>query len=605
MDSYNDLGQIVSVKIGNDNVLSEKHSYDIHGWNKKSEFYNSKVHYTPVFSEELKYADGNTPCYNGNISSVINYRMYEGQAFDYKYDGMDRLVLSQFYKPDDNASISPAIDYSESFEYNENSALTRIRRKGRYYTDSCTEIDDLHLKYDGNLLLRVDDNGRDSYVNGASDFHAYEDEREHFSYNSNGAITRDVTKGVANIEYDLTGMPKRIQFRNGSVTEYVYTADGIKLKTIHRTAVDGISTYSNRVLSDAETLGEDSTLYVDGFEFHNTYDSGKYYYANGYMDCDTCGHCNYNFFAKDHLGNIRAEYNSDGVLNQMNNYYSYGGDLCDFDKKANDAQFHKYNGKELDRMHGLNLYDYSARQYDAALGQFTSMDPLCEKYYHISPYAYCAGNPVKYVDPDGRDAVAVIDEQNKIVRIKANYYVNTKGVYKRGTDKLLCAGYSPQDIKSMNKMISNLNKEGYVISSGACKGFSLQFDMQFVDGGDFMNCSQKATSDYYNTDNGDINIGNVIQRNYETDDVDLSPKLDGSQVGGYTKPYNLIMMNASSDCNGDNLDNNTNRLHELFHTLGFDDMPGSKGIMDYSTLRINQKDIDSILKYIEQMNKQK
>ncbi len=53
-------------------------------------------------------------------------------------------------------------------------------------------------------------------------------------------------------------------------------------------------------------------------------------------------------------------------------------------------------------MHGLNLYDYSARQYDATFGQFTSMDPLCEKYYHISPYTYCAGNPVKYVDPDGR-----------------------------------------------------------------------------------------------------------------------------------------------------------------------------------------------------------
>jgi len=54
-------------------------------------------------------------------------------------------------------------------------------------------------------------------------------------------------------------------------------------------------------------------------------------------------------------------------------------------------------------MHGLNLYDYSARQYDATIGQFTSMDPLCEKYYHISPYAYCAGNPINATDPDGRD----------------------------------------------------------------------------------------------------------------------------------------------------------------------------------------------------------
>ena len=52
-------------------------------------------------------------------------------------------------------------------------------------------------------------------------------------------------------------------------------------------------------------------------------------------------------------------------------------------------------------MHGLNLYDYGARNYDPAICQFTSMDPLCERYYHINPYAYCAGNPVKYVDFNG------------------------------------------------------------------------------------------------------------------------------------------------------------------------------------------------------------
>ena len=34
---------------------------------------------------------------------------------------------------------------------------------------------------------------------------------------------------------------------------------------------------------------------------------------------------------------------------------------------------------------------------------FTQIDPLAEKYYHISLYAYCAVNPVKYLDPDGKD----------------------------------------------------------------------------------------------------------------------------------------------------------------------------------------------------------
>ncbi len=76
-------------------------------------------------------------------------------------------------------------------------------------------------------------------------------------------------------------------------------------------------------------------------------------------------------------------------------------------RRGADVQNHLYNGKELDRMHGLNLYDYSARQYDAAIGKFTSMDPLCEKYYHISPYAYCAGNPVNCLDING-DSVTVL-----------------------------------------------------------------------------------------------------------------------------------------------------------------------------------------------------
>uniref|UniRef100_UPI0035A153DB RHS repeat-associated core domain-containing protein n=1 Tax=Prevotella heparinolytica TaxID=28113 RepID=UPI0035A153DB len=60
-------------------------------------------------------------------------------------------------------------------------------------------------------------------------------------------------------------------------------------------------------------------------------------------------------------------------------------------------------GKELDMMHGLNTYDYGARQYDPTLGRWDRMDPMCEKYYSVSPYAYCHDNPVMLVDPDGRD----------------------------------------------------------------------------------------------------------------------------------------------------------------------------------------------------------
>ncbi|MBO5748059.1 MAG: hypothetical protein J6R48_03425 [Muribaculaceae bacterium] len=49
---------------------------------------------------------------------------------------------------------------------------------------------------------------------------------------------------------------------------------------------------------------------------------------------------------------------------------------------------YQYSGKEFDRMNGLDLYYFHARQYDLVLGRFTTPDPLSEKYYHISPYAY-------------------------------------------------------------------------------------------------------------------------------------------------------------------------------------------------------------------------
>ena len=111
------------------------------------------------------------------------------------------------------------------------------------------------------------------------------------------------------------------------------------------------------------------------------------------------------YYDFDHLGNVRQVTETDGSpkgrVVQTNNYYPFGMQFCDGTKNYLD-QKHKYNGKEFDNMHGLNTYDYGARQYFAALPIWDRMDPLCEKYYSISPYAYCANNPVNRIDPDGR-----------------------------------------------------------------------------------------------------------------------------------------------------------------------------------------------------------
>ena len=92
---------------------------------------------------------------------------------------------------------------------------------------------------------------------------------------------------------------------------------------------------------------------------------------------------------------------------QTTHYYPFGGVYADAGS-GSAVQPYKYGGKELDRMHGLNWYDFGARPYDATLIQWTSIDPKAEDYYHLSPYAYCANNPVAFVDPNGEIPLPVI-----------------------------------------------------------------------------------------------------------------------------------------------------------------------------------------------------
>ena len=106
-------------------------------------------------------------------------------------------------------------------------------------------------------------------------------------------------------------------------------------------------------------------------------------------------------------------------------------------------QPYKYNGKELDRTHGLDTYDYGARQYDPVLAQWTSVDPMAEKYYPLSSYTYCLGNPVRHIDPNGKSTWVYMtgnytyevfggnlmdDDRNIYV-----YHKNKKGILTRGS----------------------------------------------------------------------------------------------------------------------------------------------------------------------------
>jgi RHS repeat-associated protein len=109
----------------------------------------------------------------------------------------------------------------------------------------------------------------------------------------------------------------------------------------------------------------------------------------------------YHFYVQDHLGNNRLVVDEGGTIEQINHYYPFGG-LMGESKNISSNQRYKYNGKELDRMNGLDSYDYGARLHNAPVGRWMSVDPLAEVDYNISPYVYCGDNPVIYTDPTGK-----------------------------------------------------------------------------------------------------------------------------------------------------------------------------------------------------------
>lgn len=87
---------------------------------------------------------------------------------------------------------------------------------------------------------------------------------------------------------------------------------------------------------------------------------------------------------------------------------------------------HKFNGKELDQETGL--YYYGARYMNPVSSLWYGVDALTEKYPSISGYVYCVGNPIKFVDLDGKDIFPVLFQtiNNRGRIIESQYRSNKK-----------------------------------------------------------------------------------------------------------------------------------------------------------------------------------
>ena len=200
-----------------------------------------------------------------------------------------------------------------------------------------------------------------------------------YTYDNNGNLTKDSNKNISVITYNVLNLPSKVTFSDGSTITYSYAADGTKLRTVH--TINGTTTTKDYCANVVYENGVQKMLLTE----------------EGYVDL-SASTPTYYYYLKDHQGNNRVVINSSGTVAEMNHYYPFGGIFA----STGNVQPYKYNGKELDTKKGLNWYDYGARHYDATLGRWFVVNPLAEKYYAWSPYAYCNNNPIGTVDFEGK-----------------------------------------------------------------------------------------------------------------------------------------------------------------------------------------------------------
>ena len=363
--------------------------------NKLTYAYNLRSWLTGIsgtcFTQNLYYNTGvGTAKYNGSISSMTWKSGNESTVRGYKftYDGLDRVLNATY---GETASISTnANRFSENVTgYDKNGNIKSLQRYGQTGASAYGLIDNLTFTLNGNQLSRVDDAVMASAYGGGFEFKDGVKQVGEYTYDANGNLTKDLNKGITDIQYNCLNLPSAVTFSDGSTITYVYAADGTKLRTVHK--IGGATTTTDYCGNVVYENGAQKLLITE--EGYITLSDNKYYY-----------------YLKDHQGNNRVVINQSGAVEETNHYYLFGGVFA----SSTSTQPYKYNSKEYDTKKGLNWYDYGARHYDAVLGRFMTVDPLAEKYYSESLYTYCYSNPINCIDPNGKDGIYIAFPDYKI-----------------------------------------------------------------------------------------------------------------------------------------------------------------------------------------------
>lgn len=429
---YDEIGRMTGRIYGteaNPSTLTETLSYNIRD---QLTGLNSSV-----FSMTLRYQEptlGSVPKYNGGISEwEWNHGAgAETNAWSLSYDGVGRLTDARRF-----VSGVQTNSFSErSITYDRNSNALTLTRYGE---NAATPEEILAYSYDGNLLSGISNTG----ASGGGG---------QYTHDANGNMTHEGLSGL-DIVYNEQNLTRRISSGGTTLAEYEYLADGTKLRALD----GGGNGYQYRgSLIYTQTAGQSDSPVI-------TLDCALTSAGRIVRETSAAGTVSYRplIHLRDHLGSVRSVIDGDtGTVVETSDYYPFGKRIqvtapvsepvggsqhasepavapvapaTSVASTSSPNRWH-FSGKEDQSFlnAGIPLLDFGARMYNPAIARWTAADPLSEKYYGISPYVYCLGNPISVIDPDGMD-IWTMDEKGNVVWVKESddhrlYYVNNDGL---------------------------------------------------------------------------------------------------------------------------------------------------------------------------------
>ena len=394
-----------------------------------------------------------TPLNNGNIAETTWRTASDNvrRRYGYSYDYLNRLRDAYYQIPGTTMPLAQC--YDEYLTYDKNGNIMSLFRNGEVDDpNNVQEIDDLTYEYDdGNKLLKVTD--ATTHSAGFKDGNTANN--PDFEYDGYGNMIKDRNKEIEEIVYNHLNLPKKIIFENNNTIEYLYDANGTKLK---KKVTEG-STITN-------------THYIDGYQYKE--DKLDFFpTTEGYVKAtQTSGggiggggvSYNYVFNYTDHLGNIRLRYAINPInqwleIVEEDHYYPFGFkhngynaqnyvfgsigegpvELIPTNPGLLETYKYKFNGMEYQSEMGLDFYDFGARNYDPTLGRWMNIDPLAELMRRHSPYNYAFNNPIFFIDPDGMMGIGFVSQasfgtSDSFIDMSSGDLVGDKGGSRDGPD---------------------------------------------------------------------------------------------------------------------------------------------------------------------------